>query len=111
MLSMASCVSVTIYVNALGNNPPVAVDDSVSTDEGTVLIINALVDNGSGVDTDLDSDTLTPVSHTDPDNGAVTLKPDGTFEYTPDANFDGLDSFVYTVSDGKGGTDTATGMS
>ena len=107
---MASCVSVTIYVNALGNSPPVAVDDSVSTDEGTTVNINALIDNGSGVDTDPDSDTLTPVSHTDPDNGAVTLKPDGTFDYTPDANFDGQDSFVYTVSDGKGGTDTATGM-
>jgi YVTN family beta-propeller protein/VCBS repeat-containing protein len=32
----------------------------------------------------------------------------GHFTYTPNANFNGTDSFNYTVSDGKGGTDTAT---
>jgi len=38
------------------------------------------------------------------------LNADGeTFQYTPNPNFHGQDSFVYTVSDGNGGVDTATG--
>ena len=96
-------------MNAAGNAPPTAVDDSVSTDENTPVNINVLLANGGGVDSDPTGDALTPVSHTDPDNGVVTLKTDGTFLYTPDTNFNGQDSFVYTISDGNGGTDTATG--
>ena len=33
---------------------------------------------------------------------------DGTVTYTPDADFHGIDTFTYTISDGNGGTDTAT---
>lgn len=32
----------------------------------------------------------------------------GLCTYTPDANFHGVDSFTYTLSDGNGGTDTGT---
>ena len=56
-----------------------------------------------GNDNDIDGDTLivntTPVS--DPSNGTVVLNSDGTFIYTPDANFFGSDSFVYEVSIGQ----------
>ena len=37
---------------------------------------------------------------TGPANGALTLNADGSFSYTPDANFSGTDSFVYPASDG-----------
>jgi len=36
------------------------------------------------------------------------LNPDGTFTYTPDANFNGSDSFIYEISNGNGGTAQAT---
>ena len=36
------------------------------------------------------------------------MNPDGSYSYTPAANFNGTDSFTYTVSDGKGGTTTGT---
>ena len=49
---------------------------------------------------------LTPGSL--PENGDVTLQPNGNFVYTPDPDFFGVDQFTYTVSDGNGGTDTAT---
>src|SRR5947209_8580192 len=38
----------------------------------------------------------------------ATINPDNTVKYTPAANYNGSDSFTYTVSDGNGGT--ATGM-
>ncbi|SDJ24653.1 Hint domain-containing protein [Lutimaribacter saemankumensis] len=85
------------------NRGPDAVDDSVTGDEDTVITGNVLAN-----DTDPDSDPLTVVSNTDPANGAVTVNPDGSFEYTPNPDFNGTDSFTYTVSDGQGGTDTAT---
>ena len=63
-----------------------------------------------GNDSDTDGDTLivntTPV--VDPTNGTVVLNADGSFIYTPNANFFGSDSFVYEVSDGNGGTAQAT---
>ena len=39
--------------------------------------------------------------------GSVTLNADGSFSYTPAADFSGVDTFTYTVSDGSS-TDTAT---
>ena len=88
------------------NDGPVASDDSTTTDQDTDLVINAndLLAN----DSDLDSDTLTITSFTDPANGTVADNGDGTFTYTPDAGHSGADSFSYTVSDGNGATATAT---
>ena len=51
---------------------------------------------------------LTFAKATDPAHGSVTLNADGSYTYTPAANFIGADSFTYTVSDGHGGTATAT---
>jgi len=105
-----SSSAVTIDVIA-GNDPPVAVNDSVTTNEDTLVVIDALLmDNGFGVDSDPNGDTLTPLSVTAPANGNAIVNTDGTFEYTPNAGFFGLDSFVYTISDGNAGTTTATGM-
>ena len=109
MYSYYSPCSVTIDVIG-DNDPPVAIDDYVSTNEDTLVIIDALVANGLSPDSDPNNDALTPVSNTAPGNGAVTLNPDGTFGYTPSSNFYGLDSFGYTISDGNGETATATGM-
>ncbi|TKB06039.1 tandem-95 repeat protein, partial [Desulforhopalus sp. IMCC35007] len=60
-------------------------------------------------DFDADGDTLTvnttPVVNVS--NGSLILNSDGSFTYTPNADFNGVDSFTYEVSDGNGGTDTA----
>ena len=53
-------------------------------------------------DTDIDLDTLSIDSFTQPANGTVAVNGDGTFTYTPTANFNGADSFTYTVADGNG---------
>jgi hypothetical protein len=82
------------------NDAPAANDDTATVaEDGSVTI--PVLEN----DTDLDDDTLTVTSVTQPANGTVTMNP---VTYTPNANFFGTNSFTYTVSDGNGGTDTAT---
>jgi hypothetical protein len=87
------------------NDPPVAGDDSASTDEDTPLSIPAatLLAN----DTDIDGGVLVIASYTQPSNGSVSTALDGSLTYTPNADYYGTDSFVYTVSDGMAGVDTA----
>ena len=59
-------------------------------------------------DTDADGDTLSATVTSGPANGTLTVAAGGGFTYTPDADYNGSDSFTYEVSDGNGGTDTAT---
>lgn len=92
------------------NDAPEAKDDLLVTDEDVTLMGNVLADNGNGADFDVDGDTLTVVGgiFNTAQGGIVTLNNDGTFEYAPALNFNGADSFDYTVEDGQGGSDTAT---
>lgn len=94
------------YTNRGANTPPSAQSDSATMQQGQILNGGSVLEN----DTDADGDTLTinttPVSA--PLNGALTINANGTFVYTPDASFTGNDSFVYEVTDGFGGRDTAT---
>ncbi len=95
--------TVNITVNPI-NDAPVAVNDSVTTNEDTAVTINVL-----GNDFDVDGDTLTVSAITaNPSNGTVTINANGTITYTPANNFNGTDTFSYQVSDGNGGFDTAT---
>ena len=92
------------------NDAPVVTDDAYTTSEDTALTAVLGVDDLLLNDSDLDGDTLsvntTPV--VDVSNGSLTLNTDGTFTYTPNANFNGSDTFTYEVSDGNGGTAQAT---
>jgi hypothetical protein len=94
--------TVTIDVGAV-NDPPLAVDDEAVTDEDAPVTI-AVLSN----DSDPDDDDLDVASVTQGSDGSVTLNTDGTVTYNPNANFNGSDSFEYTISDGNGGSDDAT---
>ena len=94
------CVTLT---GSPTNNAPTALADSASTSEDIAVNIDVLSN-----DDDLDGDALTVDSVTQPSNGSVLINADETVSYTPASNFNGSDSFDYTVSDGQGGTDTAT---
>ena len=52
-------------------------------------------------DLDFDGDPLTAALDADVANGALTLNADGSFTYTPDAGFEGQDSFSYIANDGS----------
>lgn len=87
------------------NDPPVAVDDATSTNEDTPVVIT-VTGNDSDIDGNLDPTTTTVVSQ--PSHGTVVRNADGTFTYTPQANYYGTDSFTYQVCDTDGACDTAT---
>jgi hypothetical protein len=87
-----------------GIDDPTATDDAYTTNEDTPLTTGNVLTN----DTDLDGDTLSVDSFTQPTHGTVAYNNDGTFTYTPTGNYHGSDSFTYTVTDSNGGTDTAT---
>ena len=84
-----------------GNQPPVAGNDSGAVAEDGSVNIAVL-----GNDSDPDSDTLAVTGVSNPPNGSASVNGDDTINYQPDANYNGADSFSYTLSDGNGGTDT-----
>ncbi len=84
------------------NTPPVAADDLAETDEGAAVTVDVLANDG-----DADGDAVTVESVSSPGHGQAET--DGSeVVYTPDALFTGVDSFAYTVADGRGGSDQAT---
>jgi len=85
------------------NQSPQGNDDTVSVDEDAGETLLTVLAN----DVDPNGDTLTVTAATDPSDGAVSIS-SGALLYTPDVDFHGQDGFEYTVSDGKGGSDTAT---
>ena len=93
----------TVVVTVIpANDPPVVVAETASTDEDTPLTLQVLAN-----DRDPDGDALT-VSAASAAHGTVAINPDGTITYSPDADFNGVDTITYTVSDGAGGLGTAT---
>ena len=97
---------VQVFGPAVANQAPVANDDVIPTAANAAAAFNsgAFLAN----DTDVNGDMLSITPTTQPGNGTLTTNPDGTFTYDPNTDFVGTDSFTYEVSDGNGGTDTAT---
>src|SRR5207302_1492981 len=59
-------------------------------------------------DTDVDGDVLSAVLVSGPSHGALTLNANGSFVYTPAANYNGSDSFTYKANDGTADSNVAT---
>ena len=94
----------TITVNAV-NDDPDALDDSITVSEDSgANAVSVLTNDTDAPDT---GETLTPTAVTQGANGSVAFTATNV-SYTPNANFFGSDSFTYTISDGHGGSDTAT---
>src|SRR2546425_6037606 len=90
----------TVSITITGvNDAPVALNDTYSTAEDTTLNVAAL-----GVlanDTDVDGDPLRAVLVSQPTHGSLTLNGNGSFSYTPAANYNGPDSFTYKANDAQ----------
>jgi VCBS repeat-containing protein len=90
----------TVSVNLTDvNEAPVAGGDVYGGDEDVPLAV-AAADGLLQNDADEDGDALSAVLSTGPSHGQVHLADDGSFTYTPNADFDGTDRFVYRASDG-----------
>ncbi|WP_177408621.1 cadherin-like domain-containing protein [Pseudomonas sp. M30-35] len=105
------------------NDAPVAVDDVNTVAEDTTLTV-AVGDGLLSNDGDIDGDPLTVTQFTVAGDatvytagitatitgvGALTINADGSYSFTPDADYSGaIPVATYTVSDGQGGVDTAT---
>lgn len=90
--------SVTVTVHAVGD-VPVGIADQYELVEDTPFSVSP-VSGLLGNDVDSDSSDLEAVLLTDASHGDLSLAADGGFTYTPDADFEGLDSFTYEVTDG-----------
>ncbi|WP_118972316.1 Ig-like domain-containing protein [Taibaiella koreensis] len=86
------------------NDVPVAVNDTLSTNEDIPLTGNVSTNDTCG------DGGCSYVLNTAPVNGTLVLNADGTFTYTPNANYNGADSFRYRVCDADGDCDTATAV-
>ncbi|HZF04437.1 MAG TPA: Ig-like domain-containing protein [Patescibacteria group bacterium] len=89
------------------NDAPLAADDWPVTEEDTPVVIDVRGEVLAN-DTDVDGDRLVVSGFTQGAHGTVSANADGTLTYTPAANFNGRDEFRYEVSDGQGGTASAT---
>lgn len=89
------------------NTAPVSADDAPGAfDEDTQL--NVPAPGVLGNDTDADGDALQALEVSAPLNGSLALAADGSFAYTPDADFAGQDSFTYRATDGEESSGIAT---
>ena len=91
--------NVSVLLNTtVTNRAPTAAADAYSTAEDTALTVTA-----PGVlanDSDPDGNPLSAVLVSGPSHGTLTLNANGSFTYTPAANYNGSDSFTYRASDG-----------
>ncbi|OUJ30964.1 RTX toxin [Vibrio parahaemolyticus] len=87
--------NVTVTVTPV-NDSPVAVDDTVSTQEDTVVIIDVLPN-----DSDVDGDKLSIQSASVPKEQGTVEVVDGKLVFTPAENFNGDAEITYTVTDGQ----------
>lgn len=100
--SATASVTVTVQAAPAGNQPPVAVADSISVAEGSTATV--LVGGSPSLlanDTDPDGDPLVAVLVTGPVHGTLALNANGTFGYTHNGSETTSDSFTYRASDGQ----------
>ena len=99
--------TVTVTVTETNDNPIAVNDTATVAEESSATTINVLANDNTGPDA---GETLTVTAVGATSNGGTVTIPTGgaNVVYTPAANFQGTETFTYTISDGRGGT--ATGI-
>ena len=93
----------TVFVTVSSvNDSPSATNDLATTNEDTMATISVLAN-----DSDVDGNILEVSSATQGSSGSTSIT-SNTIRYTPHVNFNGEDSFSYTIQDGNGGSASAT---
>ncbi|MBF2026024.1 MAG: tandem-95 repeat protein [Oscillatoriales cyanobacterium C42_A2020_001] len=88
----------TVTLTVSSNTPPVANNDSYSSFSGIPQSI--FLPGVLGNDSDVNGNALSATVVTAPANGVLTLNPNGSFVYTANSTFQGVDTFTYRAFDG-----------
>lgn len=96
-IATSSTVVVSLTINAV-NDAPVSNDDVATTDEDMPVIITVL-GNDTDVDNTINTSVITII--TPPLHGTTALS-SGVIQYSPTLNYNGADSFTYTITDQSG---------
>jgi Ca2+-binding RTX toxin-like protein len=96
--------SQTITIGA-NNSHPTATADTATVTEDATTSINVLANDSIAPDT---GETLLITAVGTPINGGTATINGNNINYIPTTNFNGTDTFIYTISDGNGGTSAAT---
>lgn len=95
--------TVSITVTAVNDGAPIANNDNESTNEDTSVLIH-LLNN----DSLLDGALIDNIDALSKQGGSITLNSNNTVTYYPAENYNGIDTFTYTIKDNDGQTSTAT---
>jgi len=101
-----STATVTVTVTTVNNGAPVAADDpdaATTLEDTAVTTINVLTN-----DTLFDNAVISAFDSLSVNGGSVSYNGDGTFQYTPAIDFNGTDSFTYTLTDDNAESSLAT---
>jgi len=106
-IALSNPATVTISVSP--NQPPVANNDTYTAFSG--IPRNQPPPGVKANDTDPNGDNLSIFLVSGPAQGSLTLNPDGSFIYTANATFQGVDTFTYRAFDGIASSTATVTMS
>ena len=101
----SNVATVTITITPV-NDPPVAYTALYPAAEGGTL--NVAAPGVLANDTDVENGALTAALVSGPAHGTLVFNANGSFTYTPAANYNGPDSFTYKANDGAADSNVAT---
>jgi gliding motility-associated-like protein len=84
-----------VYITVIGGPQIEAINDQFTVNEDEVL-------NADVSENDINTDGFTYTITSGPSHGTITMNSDGTFTYTPNADYNGFDVFTYEACDGDG---------
>jgi len=90
-----------LELNVVQNDSPMAANDAASSINGAAVTINVLAND---VDSDGSVDPTTVHITSQPAHGSVSVTQSGSVVYTPNAGYQGSDSFTYSEADNQGAT-------
>ncbi|MGF1751856.1 beta strand repeat-containing protein, partial [Vibrio cionasavignyae] len=92
--------TVNVTVDSVNDEPTITISSTLTTDEDNNQTLSFSF-------SDVDGDTVTASEKTAPSHGAIAITGEDIV-YTPEANFNGSDSFTITLTDGNGFTTDKT---
>ena len=103
----SDCETISVTVSEVATSPT-AVADAYDVILNSTLLVSAPGVLANDSDTDIPANTLTAILDTGTMHGLLVLNPDGSFTYTPEAMWSGIDTFSYRVYDGTSYSEVVT---